>query len=841
MSDKQFPLISDALVRIGGTPGDKASAIREVGELLRSAGYVDPPYVASMAEREKAADTFLGAGVAIPHGKVEDKNCVRHDGIAVLQVPAGVEWNAGQTVKLVVGIAARSDGHLAILKRLTRLIQDEERITLLSSTDSAAEIVSALSEERGAEDAKPAEAGDLEVRDEWVIDYPSGLHARPASLWVNAAKALDGPLRLRRGSDTADPRNLLSLLQLGIKSGETIVISASGEKAKTAVRRMKEVMTGLSAQEKEDFERAARKAAEAVSPRNAWVPPSGKPALKGVSASPGLATGTIVRIGARMTEVEDEPASLEESARLLESAIDRARRQLEAVIEETVRRLGQNEAAIFRAHLGILEDTRLLTLASRTIVAGHGAAWAWNHAVETLADELASIDNQLLAARAADMRDVGRRVLSALREGEGEESPSPAGTPDSPVVIVAEDLSPSDTAGLDRERVAGLVTALGGPTSHTAIIARTLGLPAVVALGRGLLDKPASTAIVDGDTGRVWLDPTEEDLSAARERMRALREREEAERAARMEPGSTSDGRIIAVAANVNRPSQVAEAIDMGCEGVGLMRTEFLFLERDTTPTEDEQYEIYRAMLSALGGRPLIVRALDIGGDKRVPHLNLPHEENPFLGVRGVRLLLRRPELLYPQVRALYRAAVEGDGLSVMFPMVGTLEEIRRFRAVCEEVRASLDAPRIPLGIMVEVPAAALLAEEYAPEVDFFSIGTNDLTQYTLAIDRQNPELAASADSLHPAVLRLVRRTVEGAEKHGKWVGICGGIAGDPFGASLLVGLGVTELSMTPRDIPAVKARLRANDYAKLRALAERALEQDSAEAVRRLDREAQG
>ena len=322
--------------------------------------------------------------------------------------------------------------------------------------------------------------------------------------------------------------------------------------------------------------------------------------------------------------------------------------------------------------------------------------------------------------------------------------------------------------------------------------------------------------------------------------MRTLREREEAERAARMEPGKTADGRIIAVAANVNRPSQVAEAIDMGCEGVGLMRTEFLFLERDTTPTEDEQYEIYRAMLSALGGRPLIVRALDIGGDKRVPHLNLPHEENPFLGVRGVRLLLRRPELLYPQVRALYRAAGEGNGLSVMFPMVGTLEEIRRFRAVCEEVRASLDAPRIPLGIMVEVPAAALLAEEYAPEVDFFSIGTNDLTQYTLAIDRQNPELAASADSLHPAVLRLVRRTVEGAEKHGKWVGICGGIAGDPFGASLLVGLGVTELSMTPRDIPAVKARLRAHDYAKLRALAERALEQDSAEAVRALEQEAQ-
>lgn len=840
MSHRQFPLISDALVRTGGTPTDKASAIREVGELLLRAGYVDPPYVESMAEREKAADTFLGAGVSIPHGKVEDKGCVRHDGIAVLQVPAGVVWNPGQTAKLVVGIAARSDGHLAILKRLTRLIQDEEKIARLSATDNAAEIVSALVEEGGAEEARAAKAEDLEVRTEWVIDYPSGLHARPASLWVNAAKGLEGPLRLRRGPDIADPRNLLSLLGLGIKAGETIVISASGETAETSVRRMKDVMAAISAQEKEDFERAARKAAEVAPPKNAWVPPSTKAPLKGVSASPGMATGTIVRMGARKIDVKDEPTSLEESAQLLEGAIDNAKRQLEEVIEETTRRLGQNEAAIFRAHLGILEDTKLLALASRTIVEGHGAAWAWNHAVETLAGELASIDNQLLAARAADMRDVGRRVLSVLRKEEGAEDSSRLfGAAESPVVIVAEDLSPSDTAGLDRGRVAGLITALGGPTSHTAIIARTLGLPAVVALGRGLLDQAASTAIVDGDTGRVWLDPTEEDLSAARERMRALREKEEAERASRLEPGKTADGRVIAVAANVNRPSQVAEALDMGCEGVGLMRTEFLFLERDTPPTEDEQYEIYRAMLSALGGKPLIVRALDIGGDKRVPHLNLPHEENPFLGVRGIRLLLRRPELLYPQLRALYRAAKEGDGISVMFPMVGTLEEIRRFRTVCEEVRASLDAPKIPLGIMVEVPAAALLSEEYASEVDFFSIGTNDLTQYTLAIDRQNPELAASADSLHPAVLRLVKRTVEGAEKHGKWVGICGGIAGDPFGASLLVGLGVTELSMTPRDIPAVKARLRASHYAKLRSLAEKALALDSAEAVRGLEQEA--
>ena len=551
MSNRQFPLISDALVRTGGSPRDKTSAIREVGELLLNAGYVDPPYVASMGEREKAADTFLGAGVAIPHGKVEDKGCVRHDGIAVLQVPDGVEWNPGQTARLVVGIAAQSDGHLAILKRLTQLIQDEERIGRLSATDDAAEIVSALSDEPKAKAPGSTEGGDLEVRIEWVLDYPSGLHARPASLWVNAARDLKGPLRLRRGPDTADPRNLLSLLQLGVKAGETIVISASGENAEAAVRRLKDVMAGISAQEKEDFERAARKAAEAAPPKNAWLPPSGRPPLKGVSASPGMTVGTVLKLGSQTISVEDEPTSLAESGRLLDASIDEAKGQLEAVIEETTRRLGQNEAAIFRAHLGILEDPRLLTLASRTILQGHGAAWAWHHAVETLAQELAAIDNQLLAARAADMRDVGRRVLSILRrEKEAETDSALSGPPGSSVVVLAEDLSPSDTAGLDREHVAGLVTALGGPTSHTAIIARTLGLPAVVAVGRDLLARPASTAIVDGDTGRVWLDPTEEDLAAARDRMRALREKEEAERASRLKPGQTSDGCTIAVAAN---------------------------------------------------------------------------------------------------------------------------------------------------------------------------------------------------------------------------------------------------------------------------------------------------
>jgi phosphocarrier protein FPr len=266
------------------------------------------------------------------------------------------------------------------------------------------------------------------------------------------------------------------------------------------------------------------------------------------------------------------------------------------------------------------------------------------------------------------------------------------------------------------------------------------------------------------------------------------------------------------------------------------MRTEFLFLEAGRTPSEDEQFETYRGMTEALEGRPLIIRALDIGGDKQVEHLHLPHEQNPFLGVRGSRLLLRRPDLLVPQLRAIYRAAALGGDVSIMFPMVTSVGEVLSLRETCEQVRADLGAPVLPLGIMIEVPAAAIQADNLARHCDFFSIGTNDLTQYALAIDRQNPELAAEADSLHPAVLRLIAQTVAGAARHGRWVGVCGGIAGDPFGAMLLAGLGVNELSMTPRDIPAVKARLRQVSFSDLQALAAKALLADTAADIRNLD-----
>ncbi|MCK8783352.1 phosphoenolpyruvate--protein phosphotransferase [Roseomonas sp. NAR14] len=829
-------LLPAQFIRLDASPADKAAAIREACQLLAAGGCVDPAYADSILRREAVANTFLGHGVAIPHGMVDDRHLVRRDGIAVLQVPAGLDWNPGQAAHLVVAIAARSDTHIDILRRLTRLIQDEARLAALFRTADPAAIAAALGEDAATPAAAPA--GDLTERLDWVVDYPTGLHARPAAAWVEAARQSGVRLQVRHGNEAADPRNLVALLQLGLKAGDAVTLSAAGTDAAAALRRFRGVVEGLSAAEKAGAALAAERAAAA--PVQGWTPPgpSGATAVAGLPASPGLAIGTLHVLAAAEPAVPDDPVPLTEGGNRLHAAITATRQQLAAMVDDVTRRLGAADAAIFRAQGELLQDTDLITLACQLMVAGHGVAWSWWQAVEQMAGQLAALGNPVLAARAADLRDVGRRVLTRI--DPSLEAGSLAELPPHPCIVVAADLSPSDTAGLDMERVVGLATAQGGPTSHTAILARTLGLPAAVACGPEVLAlRNGATAIVDGQAGRLWLDPSPADLASARAWITALAAQRAEEAAQRALPARTRDGHTVAIGANVNRPDQVPLALAQGAEGVGLMRTEFLFLERGDTPTEEEQFETYRGMLRALEGRPLIVRALDIGGDKQVAHLALPHEENPFLGVRGARLLLRRPDLLEPQLRALYRAAKEApnhEALQIMFPMITSVPEVTRLRAACERVRAELDAPAVPLGIMVEVPAAAAMADILAEHVDFFSIGTNDLTQYTLAIDRQNPDLAAEAEGLHPAVLRLIRATVEGARRRERWVGVCGGLAGEPLGAALLTGLGVNELSMTPRDIPAVKARLRGSDAAALRDLADRALAAGTAAEVRALE-----
>lgn len=830
-------LIRPELISLQTSPEDKETAIREAGQLLVKAGCIDPAYVDSLLKRESVANTFLGHGVAIPHGMIEDRHLIRSTGIAILQIPGGLEWNPGQITHLVFAIAAQSDEHITLLRRLTRLLQNEARLKHLFTTHDYNDLIAALSDSPSTT-AEPADkpVSDFEHHFEWVLDYPNGLHARPATLWVETARQFASSIQVRHGTDIADAKNLISLLQLGLQKNDMLAVSADGHDAAAALDKLRHVMVSTTVQEQSDAAMAAQKA-QVHQAQQGWVPPGHPLEIAGIPASPGLAIGTIHVLSQGPVTIPDHPVGLAEGGDKLDIALNYTRKELARLAEETAQKLGKAESAIFKAQAELLNDTDLITLACQLMVEGHGVAWSWHQAVERLADRLAALGNPLLAARAADLRDVGRRVLGHL--DSTLKTSSLADIPEQNSILVAADLSPSDTASLDTQRIIGLATAQGGPTSHTAILARTLGLPSLVAGGAGLLGVANGTlAILDGQTGKLYLNLSDSDLESARTWIAHQQKRKAQEEAERSLPAQTKDGHIVEIAANINRPDQVAAALNDGAEAVGLMRTEFLFLERDTTPGEEEQFKTYQDMLSELDGRALIVRTLDIGGDKQVPYLNLPKEENPFLGIRGARLQLRRRDLLEPQLRALYRAAKAGQPLSIMFPMITSLKEITRLKGLCEGIRKELNAPDVPIGIMVEVPAAAVLADKLAEHVDFFSIGTNDLTQYTLAIDRQHPELAAEADSLHPAVLRLIHQTVEGARQHQKWVGVCGGIAGDPFGAALLTGLGVHELSMSPRDIASVKARIRQSDFALLAKVAKQALECDSAEEVRALEKD---
>ena len=824
-------------VRLGAAPHNREDAVRAAGALLAQAGHVLPAYVDSLLQREKLANTFLGQGVAIPHGLIEDRHLVQSTGLAVLQVPAGVRWgDDAKQAHLVVAIAAASDEHIEVLRRLTRLMRDQALMQHLITTHDPQDIVRALTADGEADASTTASAAleDFALGREVALNYPNGLHARPAGQWAQTAQRFDARVHVRYDQVVVDAKNVAALLSLGAGRGATLRLSAQGADAEEALRALRAIVVRLGEEEARQAQLASFRQSQAQGLGQVlgdWQP-TARQTFTGIAASPGLVIGTLVQAAGAALQVEDHFHSAAQEAQALEQALQAALAELEAWSTQA-RGQGQAEqAGIFSAHADLLRDPRLLQAVSSGIVQGHGAAWAWRQALSERVAAQRALPDTTLAARAADLQDAGDRVLRHLL---GLPSEAVGGAWPSDAILLADDLSPSFTAQIDPARVRGFCTASGGPTAHTAILARALGLPAVVAGGPDLLKADSGTpAILDGYRGRLYVAPSATALIEAQEKIEGLARRQAEEARNRLLPATTTDGHTVEIAANVNRADQVARALEAGAEGVGLMRTEFLFLERDTVPDEEAQYQALRAMVEALGGRPLVVRTLDIGGDKQVPHLQLPVEDNPFLGVRGARLALRRDDLLMPQLRALYRAARHGP-LQIMFPMISTVEEVLELRRRMAQVREELAAPEVPIGIMIEVPSAALLADRLAAQVDFFSIGTNDLTQYALAVDRQHPELAAMADSLHPAVLRLVERTVAGARRHGRWVGVCGGLAGEPLGAALLVGLGVDELSMSVGDVGPIKALLRRHSLSELQALARQALDLDSADEVRAL------
>ncbi len=563
--------------------------------------------------------------------------------------------------------------------------------------------------------------------------------------------------------------------------------------------------------------------------------------VRGIAASPGIAIGPAFRFERATLQVErhtvDDPEA--EWARL-EAALKAAHIQLEEIYAKAATESGAETAAVFEAQAMMLEDPELLdTLRSAIIEQHQNAEAALVDASEAYAQALEALDDEYLRARAADVRDVAARVLRELL-GMAE---SPTAALVIPSIILARDLTPSDTALLDKALVLGFCIAEGGATSHTAILARGLGLPAVVGAGPEVLAIPNGTSLIlDGSEGTLIVEPSPETITAYQARRTALTDVMAEAQSHAAEPAVTLDGHRVEVVANIGNVEGAHAAVANGAEGVGLLRTEFLYLERDHLPDEEEQFEAYRAIADVFGTRPVILRTLDVGGDKELPSLTLPKEMNPFLGLRAIRLSLARPDLFRPQLRAALRAAA-GHNLKLMFPMVATAQEIREARAILEACRAELSAEglatpeQLDVGIMVEIPSAAIMADQLAEEVDFFSIGTNDLTQYTMAADRTNPAVSYLVSGLQPAVLRLIKMVIDAAHAHGKWVGMCGELAGEPLAIPILLGLGLDEFSMNPPAIPIAKQIIRSLSLVEAQTIAARALALDTPEAIQELVR----
>jgi phosphoenolpyruvate-protein phosphotransferase/dihydroxyacetone kinase phosphotransfer subunit len=723
-------------------------------------------------------------------------------------------------------------------------------------------------------DAAPALEPDAAPAQELRITVAGrlGLHARPAARFVQTAGQFDASVTAENITAPAGPvsaRSLNGVATLGVLQGHEVLVRASGPQAAQVLAALRD-LAERNFDEPAESGSPAGPAAPAPSGPAAPAPsgpaapaPSGpevvtagtatleavaaagvRPAdgaiLRGIPGSPGLAVGGAVHLRRSAVQVPREPAA-DPGAELarLDAALAATRREVQAARESVAARTGeQYEAGIFDAHLLFLADEALLDPARRGIREGRNAADAWDRAVTDVEREWERLTDSYQRERVRDLDSLRTDVLGHLLGARRGELSGPG-------IVVAGELTPADTAGFDPAVVRGIATAAGGPTSHAAILARALGIPAVLGLGPDLLAVPEATQLLlDGDQGSVQVAPGRADLAAADQAADQRRQAGQRARQRAGEPAVTADGTVIEVAANAGSSEDVRHAVQEGADGIGLLRTEFLFLDASSMPTEAEQAAVYADLAGILAGRPMIVRTLDVGADKPLPYLPREAEPNPALGLRGIRLGLARTGVLLTQLRAVLRVAA-GHPLKIMFPMVATEDEVRTALGLVEQARRTLAAEgvavpaegAVEVGIMIEVPAAALTAARLAPIVDFFSVGTNDLTQYTMAADREVSAVASLNDALHPAVLTLIGRAAAAAQAAGRWTGVCGELGADPLAVPLLLGLGVRELSVSPGAVATVKETVRATDLTAAAELARQALDLASADAVRDLVR----
>lgn len=776
--------------------------------------------------------------IAIAGGIDDPKQPIGTDPIRVMSAISEVYTDAGVVVLMDLGSALMSaETALDLLDPAWRsqihlcaapFVEGAVTAAVQASIGAPAEKV--LSAARGALRAKQAHLSEMgeaataapssaapvsadALRMTFVIPNKLGIHARPAARIVALAGQFDARLTLRREGQSADGRDINAVMLLDARQGDAIDALIEGVQGGALLQALRQLVSSNLGDDD-----------SAVPAPSAAAEPVPDGVLQGVAAARGIAIAPVRRLEAQRNpsaRLRTGPAADEHSR--LRSAIQ--------TVYDALRREGQTsgtaaERDIFDAHRLIVTDEDLARYARQNIDDHEQTAEAgWWSAIEALADRYRGSQNALLRARAADVLDVGRRVLEQL-------APETARSLvfDRPCILAAPDLAPSETSQLNPDTVMAILTQQGGATSHTAIIARGMGIPAVTGLGAGYdALRDGQRVIVDGERGWVYPAPTVEQIATfearAHEELAARQHLLATARAA----ARTRDGRRIEVAANIGGVQDAARLLEQGAEGVGLFRTELLFMGRSSAPGEEEQYAAYCAVAEALAGRPLIIRTLDVGGDKAIPYINIPPEDNPFLGYRGIRYWLGDRALARAQLRAILRAAATHN-IKVMFPMVSTSDEVAQIHDFVRQTSASLSADSIAhqagidVGIMIEVPSAVLCAEALAQAVDFFSIGTNDLTQYLMAADRGNARVTPLTSPFQPAVLAAIRQVIDAAHAHGKWVGICGEMAGNPLLTRVLVGLGVDKLSMSAPAIAEVKRIVSETDYAEALALAREVL-----------------
>ena len=937
-------------IRLNANAVTKDEAIRMMVSDMVQDDLVETDYLEGMRTREGQTSTFLGNGIAIPHGTPETRHLVKTTGIKVIRFPQGLDWGNGDIAHTIIGIAAKSDEHLSILRQLTHVITDDQLAQRLHTSAAVEEVISILNGQafepkleikpqafrlntqvEGIDEASalatsilrkydyisaaeqpalmsqqplqfadgiwltttlteqpkpglvvvantgmscefqmllalsttgkthkalfdrllqmkrdqqlsqltsaktaaalssllkmtPIEGDSIELR----LPIEHGLHARPAAQLAKLIKSQPGEVwvtNLDGDGSAVLGTSVARLINLGAAHGHllrfTVCDSADSQSVLQALSTA--VANGLG---------------DAVAPvSDAQPTPVARQSLPaepvklqpgdvtyGLTGAPGMAAGK-----ARL--LQRAKFQFDETTTNINNALEHFERHLEMLINQVSEKLDGNQDStktkILAMHLELLNDPELIDGTKDLIRSGKTAEWAWTSIYQEQVQQLSQSNDPLLAERADDFRDLGYQLM-LLMTAQAEQKTSDAH------ILICNEINPSQVADFDPTVVQAIVTSKGGTTSHAAILARAAGIPLLVGAGDSVLTiAEGSAVIVDCDNRSLTLATSDEQLIQAEQEIQRREADKAAAYAARFEPAISKDGTEIEVVANISAAADVAKTLENGGEGIGLFRSEFVYMAYNSEPSHEQQLKEYRAAREALAStkRPLIVRTLDVGGDKPLPYLALDDEENPFLGIRGARLSLLFPDMLRRQLRALLEAGKCGP-VRIMFPMISDIGEWRQIKAIYQDIAAEYPTVEAEIGMMIEVPSAALMADTFAPELDFFSIGTNDLTQYTLAVDRGHAKLSRQADPMHPAVLRLIDMTCQAAQRAGIWVGVCGELAADPFAAKLLIGLGVSELSMGAKAIPMVKAAVRNTEISKAQALAKQALQAEDANAV---------